>query len=502
MLRLLVLVSAAHGVAQLPPLSLLPEHARHGTLAQGFDASPLSPSSEERWLRVPLDWHAPHSAPEFAVRYFVDESHFDASDDAAPIFVGMGGEGGTSRAACTSYPTGAVARHHALCVAIEHRFYGASVPRDGGVSTANYAAGLSVEANLHDTAAVIAALRAAYPTASATTPRPVLTFGGSYSGATCAWFRQAYPEASAGCVASSGVVNAIFAFRQFDEHVATALGPGCAAQLRAAQAAIDRALDAGGGDRVKALFNATNLIGTPTGDADFLYAIADGPAMLDQYGRKAVLCDGLAALPADPTDAQRVAGLAAILARAYGPRFTSACFYDTACVANASAAAGGSGGLTAADARSWRWQKCTELAYLQAAPADGRVGPLRSPRLTMAVLLAQCDRAFGVGTTKRLLAANRLFNARYGGADPTKATLPTVASEIFYLDFSDDPWAEASVRSTHGSSLRFCMTTCDGCGHCGSGVPQNMTHCYDAADNFVASVLAKWPGARPAIPYT
>ena len=83
------------------------------------------------------------------------------------------------------------------------------------MSTANLKRGLSVEANLHDTAAVIKALHAAYPTTHAA-ERPVMNFGGSYSGATCAWFRQRYPDSTLGCVSSSGVVNAILNFTRFD----------------------------------------------------------------------------------------------------------------------------------------------------------------------------------------------------------------------------------------------------------------------------------------------
>ncbi len=63
-------------------------------------------------------------------------------------------------------------------------------------------------------------------------------------------------------------------------------------------------------------------------------------------------------------------------------------------------------------------------------------------------------------------------------------------SSIFYLDFSDDPWAEASVRRALGPGLPFCMTTCDGCGHCGAGVARGETKCYGEADAFVEGVLA------------
>ena len=71
---------------------------------------------------------------------------------------------------------------------------------------------------------------------------------------------------------------------------------------------------------------------------------------------------------------------------------------------------------------------------------------------------------------------------------PAQGTLG--ASNIFYLDFSDDPWAEASVKGAEGATLPFCKTTCDGCGHCGAGVPRRLHKCFDEADAFVNGVLA------------
>jgi hypothetical protein len=479
-----------------PSLSLLPERARHGSLAEHFAPVPVpvvASASKQYWLTVPLDYDRPILGPKFKIRYFVDDTYFDSTNSSAPIFVGMGGEGGTSGASCISFRSTAVIDHKALCVGVEHRFYGESVPETGGLSTSNYELGLSVEANLHDTAAVIKAVQDQYSPRGH--PRPVMNFGGSYSGATCAWFRQRYPDSTAGCVSSSGVVNAILPFAQFDSHVADAIGTDCASALRAAQQAVDAKFDAGKGAEVKGLFNASNLVGAIHGDTDFMYAIADGPAMLDQYGRKATLCSGLARLPPKPSDDQRIANLADIIAKHYGPKFVSDCFYDTNCFANASATGSGALGTTG-NARSWRWQKCSELAYLQLSPARGGKTALRSPRLTLDALLRQCDAAFGEGTSLKLRARNAKFNAQYGGADPRTAALPVAAAtSIFYLDFSDDPWAEASVRHSLGPpslALSYCMTTCDGCGHCGAGVPANLTRCDEAADAFVGKVLRGW----------
>ena len=105
----------------------------------------------------------------------------------------------------------------------------------------------------------------------------------------------------------------------------------------------------------------------------------------------------------------------------------------------------------------------------------------------------QCDYVFGAGTAAALAPRNARFNARFGRADPRAGAYPD-ASSIFYLDFSDDPWAEASVKRAPTppggeAALSFCLTTCDGCGHCGAGVPANLTACSEAADRFVAALL-------------
>ena len=130
-------------------------------------------------------------------------------------------------------------------------------------------------------------------------------------------------------MSSSGVVNALLDFPQFDTHVDGALGDACAAALAAAYGAIDTAFDDGRGDAIKAQFNATNLIGTPLGDTDFMYAVADGPAMMDQYGDKKKLCDALSTLPHRATDEQRIRNLADLVQGHYGTKFAQDCFYDS-----------------------------------------------------------------------------------------------------------------------------------------------------------------------------
>ena len=90
---------------------------------------------------------------------------------------------------------------------------------------------------------------------------------------------------------------------------------------------------------------------------------------------------------------------------------------------------------------------------------------------------------------------NRRLNGAFGGARPTSGTLG--ASQIFSLGFSDDPWAEASVAgATTDPALPFCLTTCDGCGHCGAGVPATKRACFDESDAWVDALLLEQRARR------
>merc|ERR1712190_375456 len=115
-----------------------------------------------------------------------------------------GGEGPARGVRCSQR---AIDRN-ALCVAMEHRIFGQSVPT-GGLSPENMPF-LSPEQNLADTAALVDFLRNDIGNSN----HPVFNFGGSYSGATCAWFRTKYPSKTRGCISESGVVNAILHYTQ------------------------------------------------------------------------------------------------------------------------------------------------------------------------------------------------------------------------------------------------------------------------------------------------
>ena len=299
-----------------------------------------------------------------------------------------------------------------------------------------------------------------------------------------------YPDSTDGAVSSSGVVNAIYEFVEFDEVIAEAINTpdtNCADRVRRVQQIIDSQFHDNNGDAMKEVFNATNLIGTKMGDSDFMYMVADGFSMIDQYGGKKELCDGLAKVGDDASDDAKVANLADVLMAHFGSDFGQDCYYDSEClkIENNDSPVGGLMGSQ--NSRSWRWQKCAQVAYLQSQPADKSVA-LRSELLTIEVLEEQCEYVFSQIPAK--YGGNNKLNMKFGADHPEKSSLG--ATNVFSISYSDDPWKAASVTEAHGTSLPYCYTKCDGCGHCGAGVgTEDAKICGDPQAAFVRQVVAQ-----------
>lgn len=273
-----------------------------------------------------------------------------------------------------------------------------------------------------------------------TTHNKWIAVGGSYPGALSAWFRVAYPDTTVASLASSGVVQPVYKFHQFDEQVAEAAGDTCADALRQTTAAFESQIRGGNETKVKALFGAQDLC-----DADFFYMLADSAAMAVQYGHKNVVCDHMT--QALDRKLSLVEQFANFTNTYYGAEFGSGCFYDTTCLQNDKA--------RWSDVRSWRWQKCYQLAYFQIAPAKDS---LRSSIVDLDYHEKQCQAIFGdvVNPAKGVKEITKL----YGGKHPD-------GHKIFFSNGGDDPWQRASVVSTISEDEVANLAKCDLCGHCG-----------------------------------
>mmetsp|Transcript_12866 Transcript_12866/g.21764 ORF Transcript_12866/g.21764 Transcript_12866/m.21764 type:complete len:108 (-) Transcript_12866:840-1163(-) len=100
------------------------------------------------------------------------------------------------------------AKHNALLVSLEHRYYGESLPTT--LETENLRL-LTTEQALSDIANFLRTINQFNP------DRQVIVIGGSYPGALSAWFRERYPHMAVASWSSSGVVYPEADFWKFDE---------------------------------------------------------------------------------------------------------------------------------------------------------------------------------------------------------------------------------------------------------------------------------------------
>lgn len=103
---------------------------------------------------------------------------------------------------------------------LEHRYYGDSQPFSDW-STANLVY-LKSEQALADTAYFIDAMNVKFVRENGVKPDWIV-IGGSYPGALSAWFHSQYPTHTIGAWSSSGVINAIYDFHEFDHSLFTSM---------------------------------------------------------------------------------------------------------------------------------------------------------------------------------------------------------------------------------------------------------------------------------------
>ncbi len=475
---LLVLALGGCSAFEIPPsLRGTPFGATLARPLAGGDA-PVVPTE---YLELPLDHFNASDARTRLQRYWVINASWNGDADA-PILLNMPGEGAASPP--PNAASAVAAALGALEIRTEHRFFGESVPANDS-SVPMLRCCHTVEQNLADMAALASAVKRDRALAG-----PVVAQGGSYSGASTCWMRTRHAGVVAAGVAESASTHAVVDFHAYDAFLARALAspePACLDAVAAAAAAIDELWLNGtdARDWLKRLFHQESSIGTPQGDVDFLYMSADSVASSVQYGGKAAICDFWRARPWQtfaPPDFARA--WANFTLAAYGAAWPSSEWYDSEAMARAG---GGS------SARAWYWLKCSELAYLQAAPPRDAAGggaaraSTRSRFLTVDALLAQCLYLFpGAPAPPRVDA----FNDAFGGLAPENKG----ATNVLFLAYSDDPWQPAQPNRTMGATLPLVMTD-DGvngsCAHCGAG-------CTDAdvaaLDALKVSTLQDWLG--------
>ena len=204
-----------------------------------------------------VDHFSPRPASQFwKQRYFVNDTFFkrsspsdsgDADVNHPVVFLCVGGEGPpltpdvvvTGSVHCALAVEELAPKHNALVVALEHRFYGYSLPTKD-LSTENLSV-LSHRQAIEDIARFITFINQKFQLDD--TKTKWVTFGGSYPGMMAGWARAKLPHLIHASVASSAPVQAIVDNAGYNavvgEAIAEPLVGGSAECLKAVQDAFN-----------------------------------------------------------------------------------------------------------------------------------------------------------------------------------------------------------------------------------------------------------------------
>ncbi len=381
-----------------------------------------------------------HTNPKlgtFDQRYFVDES-YSTSDDS-PVFFYICGEAACSKRYLNGLIRALAQKHQAKMVALEHRYYGKSLPRptlstsDLKYLTTEFALldlkrfqeDISTKKNWHG---------------------KWISFGGSYPGSLSAYYRLKYPNLVVGALASSAPVRAEENFDRYDADVADVAGPQCLAKIQEAIVQVENTLnDEQKFTQIKEMFDATAV----KDKIDFLYLMADVAAVAIQYGMPDDFCNEL------KTAETPLVGYAKFAKTVYQTWGVDALSFSVEGAMNEDPIAY----ETSLGMRQWYYQVCTEYGYWQNAYFD----PARSSRshfINMNYHRNLCTRLFNIEYN---LNTDKINNEYY---------LPLFSNDvknIYFTNGSTDPWSNLSMSDKLGNStnpnLDFYMI--DGAAHCG-----------------------------------
>ncbi len=378
------------------------------------------------------DHFSPESSLGFSQRYWV-ESKF-ASGEEAPVFFYLCGEATCD--AADGALTETARTFKAYIISLEHRYYGKSQPFKT-LTTENLKY-LSTEQALED-----AATFQRFITKKLNLTGKWIVTGGSYAGSLAAYYRMRHSSLVAGALSSSGPVQAMANFEEYDHHVFKTVGKECADHMRVVVKKAEEALaDPAALKTLKEKFEATVL----KDDDDFLYLIADMGALAVQYGYRDRFCRTLASKGPLEGYAQ----------------FTKEIFKEwqmdaLAMSVQAAVSENPDDYLAVFGMRGWMYQSCTEYGYWQNAYHDASES-VRSTRINPAYHQNICKRLFGIekpvddDDTNMRLYYPILFEA----------------SRIFFTNGSRDPWMRLSVAKENGNDLNpeTSALTIEGASHC------------------------------------
>lgn len=391
-------------------------------------------------------------------RFWVNDTFWQAGGKAGPVFLYLEGEGtGSPYSVLQGEHVELAAVHGALVISLEHRFYGASLPRtDLTVDSLVYLSS-------HQAVGDIAHFLRGYvsPTYKISFPQTaVVTFGGSYPGALSAWTRLRIPHLVTIGVSTSSPVEASFDFVGYNYVVGKSLAletiggsAACASAVRDAFVALDAALAAGGATATAAgkMFSSCQDLGVADAN-DIMWAASNYGGLIQglvQYNDEGAGLDvrGLCTIM-NATENSAVENLASAVKQMLGGGCSDNSYSDYVVQAGNTTANPAAYGL---GLRQWMWQSCSQFAYWQTCE-DRDVCPL-SLYMTLESNTQQCRDLFGAPFTA-LVSEERVSNTNdlLGGA-------AIAGSHIIFVNGGVDPWHNLSVLETRPELLSVFIPT-------------------------------------------
>ncbi|XP_041987863.1 putative serine protease K12H4.7 [Aricia agestis] len=423
------------------------------------------------WFIQKLDHFTPTDKRIWKQRYFVNDQFYDYNNPG-PVFLMIGGEGPADakwmvKGAWIEYAK----FFNALCIQLEHRYYGASHPTpDVSVKNLQY---LSSNQALADLANFINAVNEKYKF-----NREVkwFAFGGSYPGSLAAWLRMKYPHLVFASISSSGPLRAVVNFMEYYEVVVDALhqktgSDDCVNMVKQAHKEIENLILTNPAELEKEFKLCKPFTQASKDDIkNFFNSIADDFADIVQYNEDNrmsadpkyrnltinTVCDILT----EPGDKMAYKKLAAFNSIILDKTNQTCMDYDYKNMIQELRME--KWGPAQEGGRQWMYQTCTEFGFYQTSSGETEVF---GNHFDVDFFIQQCQDIFGKKFNQEFVnKAADWTNNFYGG-------LNIPAERIVYVHGSVDPWHALGITTTKNNNAPAIFIP--GTAHCANMYPSS-----------------------------
>lgn len=424
-------------------------------------STPVKKTKSELSFKQVLDHFDRTNDETFSQRYFVNSTFFDGS---GPVFLCVGGEGPALDASvlvssvhCNDMVELAP-KARALMFALEHRYYGESMPsKDSSLTLPEYFRYLSTEQAVADIATFYEMASTSY---NLTSSNRWVTWGGSYPGLLAGFARLKLPHLIFAAVSSSSPWKAQVDMQVYNDLVGRALTlESIGGSEECGQIVVD------GHAAIKAILDNGTDVQSLASTFDF----CDASSLEDKDVQKQWAGYGVISIPAQAND-PTAPGPAGNIEQICSALLDDDSDDPVAKLAKVSKLQNPScvmpylvsdyykmlGRIGESSSLSWPWQTCTEYGYYQTCEADSDC-PYAKGYVTLKDELSMCHSLFNIKHSKVDAFVN-FTNALYGADEPQ-------TSRVFFANGDVDPWSGLGVLKSPDNNVSQIVLLVSGSSH-------------------------------------